>query len=193
MATSRPLAMGLHVQPILDTLKGNPEMWSEITARQDHPGGTHRDTECIFVRGPEAFTLRKYFHDTGSFDYPAFDKLRPVLAPVLGPILTDLLQVERLGRVLIVNLRPGGVVSEHVDVGSYADTFARFHIVLSTNPGCTNTTGGEVEHWKQGSCWWFNHTLPHSAANHGDTDRVHLIVDAIAPDFPVQRGQHGHS
>ena len=193
MAISRPLATGLYVQPVIEFLNKNPEMWSEITARQDHPKSPHHSTQCIFVRGPEAFTVRKFFHDTGSYDYPSKAKLEPVLYPLIVPVIEGLLQASEVGRILIVNLRAGGIVDEHIDHGSYADHFSRFHIVASTNPECTNTTGGEVEHWRQGTCWWFNHKLPHSASNAGETDRVHISIDAVAPDFHVQRGQHGHS
>ncbi len=171
------LASGLCVAPVLTSL--TPELWRDITVRQEHPDSPHRDTECIFVRGPEKFTLTKLFMDIGSYDYPAKEQLEPALSALLDSVSCDTLHITELGRVLIVKLKAGGVVTEHVDRGLYADYYDRFHIVLSTNKNCISITGEESDHWAEGECWWFNHKLPHSAYNNGLTDRVHLIIDAV--------------
>jgi hypothetical protein len=185
MQNCKLVASDLKTAPILEALANNLGMWSEITVRQDYPGSAHHDTKCIFARGPEAFTPDKFFFDLGSYDYPAMDRLADVLVPVLRPLLNDVLKVTELGRVLIVNLKAGGSVDEHIDEGTYADYFARFHVVISTNPYCYNITGGEPAHWAVGECWWFDHKKPHAATNQGETDRVHIIIDAVAPDYPM--------
>ena len=185
MQNCKLVASGLDTGPMLAALANDPGLWSEITVRQDYPGSAHHDTECIFARGPEAFTPEKFFFDLGSYDYPAMDKLADVLVPVLRPLLNDVLKVTELGRVLIVNLKAGGLVDEHIDEGTYADHFARFHVVVSTNPFCYNITGGEAAHWPVGECWWFDHKQAHSAVNQGETDRVHIIIDAVTSEFPM--------
>ena len=185
MQNCKLVASNMAVGPVLEALDAHKEMWSEITIRQEYPGSAHHDTECIFARGPEAFTPDKFFFDLGSYDYPAMDRLADVLVPVLRPLLNDVLKVTELGRVLIVNLKAGGSVDEHIDEGTYADYFARFHVVISTNPYCYNITGGEPAHWAVGECWWFDHKKPHAATNQGETDRVHIIIDAVAPDYPM--------
>jgi hypothetical protein len=178
------LLAGLDVRPLLDKLEAMPELWKEITLRQDYPGSAHGDTECIFVRGPEAFTAEKYFNDLGSYNYPASLAVRDEIAPLLNAV-AGAVDMQEMGRILIVKLKPGGHVKEHSDEGRYADHFSRFHIVLSTNLQCTNTTGGESVHWPVGSAWWFNHKALHTADNGGDTDRIHIIVDAVSTLFPV--------
>ena len=40
--------------------------------------------------------------DTGSYDYPCMEYLKPALVPLMRPIL-EKLEVEDMGRLLIVN------------------------------------------------------------------------------------------
>lgn len=182
------IATGLDIGPLLTALGAMPELWGDITVRQDYPGSAHHDTDCIFLRGPRSFTPADYFFDLGSYDYPAMDKLAVVLVPLLRPLLEDVLQVEELGRVLIVRLKPGGVIDPHVDEGDYADHFARFHVALTGGAGSTLTVGGETQHFAPGECWWFNHKAEHCGANMGAEPRIHLILDAVAPRYPMPHG-----
>ena len=46
------IADGLDVEPLLKLLDAKPELWREITARQKATRSAHKDTECIYVRGP---------------------------------------------------------------------------------------------------------------------------------------------
>lgn len=179
------LDSGLDVQPIVEKILESPELWKEITARQEYTGSAHKDTECIFLRGPYAFTPYYYIYDTGSFDYPVIDKFSDVLIPVLRPLLKDVIQVTELGRVLVVNLKAGGKVTKHVDQGKYADHFARFHLALSGNDQCYLVVGDDKVCMKPGEAWWFDHKQEHSAYNAGDSDRWHIIIDAVSPLFPV--------
>lgn len=175
MQAFKQIASGLKVQPLLDLLDAKPELWDQITLRQQFEGSAHKDTECIFVRGPESFTIDKYFFDVGSYDYSVMQDLASELVPLLQPLLTETLQVKELGRVMIVKFKPGGHISEHMDEGKYADHFARFHIALKTNPKATLTVGGQTRNLDAGEAWWFNHKLKHSGDNLGDTDRIHII------------------
>ena len=179
------LATGLDVAPLLAALEATPELWGQITARQELPGGSHGDTECIFVRGPRALTIEDYFYDTGAFDYPAMDVLADALVPLMRPLLVETLGVTELGRVLIVRLKPGGHVGEHIDEGVYADHYSRFHIAVTGEPGSTLTAGDEVQHFAPGEAWWFDHKAVHSADNQADTPRIHIIFDAVTPRFSV--------
>lgn len=185
MQAFKQIASGLKVQPLLDLLDAKPELWDQIKVRQQADGSAHKNTECIFVRGPENFTMDKYFFDLGSYDYPAMRELESELVPLLKPLLVDLLQVTELGRVLIVKFKPGGHIDKHIDEGKYADYFARFHVALSTNPRATLTVGGQTRNLGAGEAWWFNHKLEHYGDNLGDTDRIHIIFDAVTDQFPM--------
>ena len=177
------LIQDLNVNSLIAQLEARPELWAEHTVRQDYPGSAHADTQCIFVRGPLGFTPELYFNDLGSRDFQSQRFLTKAMP--LVELLCAEIEATQLGRVLIVNLKPGGYVTSHVDEGKYADHFSRFHVVLTTNSRCTNTTGGQRAHWPQGSFWWFDHKQPHAARNEGDTDRIHLIFDAVSPEFRV--------
>jgi hypothetical protein len=164
-----------------------PHLWDEITARQEYTGSAHKDTQCIYPRGPYKFTPYYYMFHTGAYDYPVMDTLADVLVPVLRPLLTDALQVEELGRVLIVKLKPGGVVTPHIDEGTYADHYARFHVAVTGNEQATLTAGPNTQHFAPGEAWWFDHKVTHSARNDSDTDRIHIIIDAVTPRFPMRQ------
>lgn len=179
------IASGLDVQPIIDRIESMPGLWDEITARQEFTATAHRDTKTIFVRGPYKFTLYYYLFDLGSYDYPVMDDLQDVLVPVLTPLLKDELQVTELGRVLIVNLKAGGYIKPHIDEGKYADHFSRFHVALTGNNDCALMVGQDKQHMKPGEAWWFNHKVEHSAINAGQTDRWHIIIDAVTSRFPM--------
>jgi len=178
MNTAIEVMSGLNVLPLYAELMNTPS-WQDITIRQTYEGSAHADTETIFIRGPKSFYPEDYFNDLGSYDYPHMNLFPQAM--VLIEQLREMLPIIELGRVLIVKLKPGGYVTPHIDEGLYADHFARFHVVISTNSECVNTTGGQSLHWEAGSVWWFNHKMTHTATNNGLTDRIHMIVDAVTP------------
>jgi len=177
------IATGLDVEPLIKLLDAKPELWKQITARQNATGSAHKDTECIYVRGPLTMSIYYVIWDTGSYDYPSMDYLKPALLPLLKPIL-EKLQVTEMGRVFVVNLKPCGHVTKHNDQGKYADTFSRFHLVLKSNKHCYQTCGDEKQKFEVGDVWWFNHKKDHTAHNVGTTDRVHIIFDCV-PKYPL--------
>ena len=172
------IAQGLDVDPLLELIDAKPELWKEITARQKFTKSPHKDTECIYVRGALKMTPYYVLWDTGSYDYPCMEYLKPALVPLMRPIL-EKLEVEEMGRVLIVNLKPCGHVTKHSDQGTYADYYSRFHLVLRSNQWCSQTCGDEEQRFAVGDVWWFNHKKLHTAHNVGTTDRVHIIFDCV--------------
>ena len=84
------IAEGLEVEPLLQLLDAKPELWKEIDARQKVTNSPHKDTESIYVRGP--FKMDHYYvlWDTGSYDYPCMEYLKPALVPLMRPILEQL-------------------------------------------------------------------------------------------------------
>ena len=172
------IAEGLNVEPLLKLLDDKPELWKEITARQEFTKTPHKDTESIYVRGPLKMTPYYVLWDTGSYDYPCMEYLEPALVPLMRPIL-EKLEVKEMGRVLIVNLRPSGHVIKHNDQGTYADHYSRFHLVLKSNKHSFQTCGDEEKRFEVGDVWCFNHKKLHTADNVGTTDRVHIIFDCV--------------
>lgn len=179
------LMTDLAVGPLLDSLKAQPTLWDEITVRQEAPGSPHHDTECIWLRGPRDITLDTVFNELRAVDYPSMHELAQAVYPLVAPVLRQIGSTQ-LGRVLIVKLKPGGVIDSHEDTGRYAKAYSRFHLVLKSEPGNTFTCDGETVHMQTGELWWFNHRGEHSLINDSDSDRIHLIFDAVVPGFTVR-------
>ena len=174
----RLIAEGLDVEPLLQLLDAKPELWKEIQTRQKFTNSPHKDTETIHVRGALKMSAYYLMWDVGAYDYPCMEYLKPALVPLMRPILEQL-QVKEMGRVMIVNLKPCGHVTKHNDQGTYADHYQRFHLVLKSNQHCSQTCGNDSQRFEVGDVWWFNHKELHTAHNVGDTDRIHIIFDAV--------------
>jgi hypothetical protein len=84
---------------------------------------------------------------------------------------------ERLGRVMINKLRPGGAHLPAPDTPVHADYWRRYHIVLHSKPGVVFRCGDEQVYMGTGETWWFNNKLEHEVINNSDDDRIHMIVD----------------
>ncbi|HAX23065.1 MAG TPA: hypothetical protein DCY64_22615 [Hydrogenophaga sp.] len=162
----------------LNDLAANSDLFQQITIRQLFIGSDHKDTETIYLRGPRGFTPEQYMTPGESVNYSQNISALNSVAELIDAC-TDALSAQDLGHVLVVKLKAGGVVTEHIDEGAYADHYKRFHLVLSTNDGCTMKSGDETMHMAAGNLYLFNHKLPHSFTNAGDTDRIHVIFDCI--------------
>ena len=178
------IAKGLDVEPLIKLLDAKPELWEQITARQNATGSAHKDTKSIYVRGPLTMSIYYVIWDTKAYDYSSMDYLKPALVPLLRPVLKKL-EVTKMGRVFVVDLKPKGHVTKHNDQGKYADTYSRFHLVLKSNKHCYQTCGSELERFEVGDVWWFNHKQDHEAYNGGTTHRVHIIFDCVTKYFPM--------
>lgn len=180
------IARSLPIDPLLAELAEAPELWGEITARQDHPASPHRDTEAVFLRWCAALDVASVFNDLHAVDYPALRALRGSLDPLLAEVYGRVGGTE-LGRVMLVSLKPGGTITPHIDEGAYADHYERFHLSLQSEPGNAFYAGDEGTHMLPGELWWFNHKELHSVVNFSSTPRLHLIADIVAPTYRRER------
>lgn len=165
--------------PLLQELDAYPDLWKQITARQDFPGSDHKDTESIYLRGPRHMeTPADYMAVGNAADYLGNLEALPAASDLMRRAL-EAIGATEVGYVMAVKLKAGGVVTPHVDEGPYSDHFTRFHLVLSTNSRCYFGSGSEVRHLSAGELWQFDHKAQHEFLNHGHTDRVHIIFDAV--------------
>ena len=76
------------------------------------------------------------------------------------------------------------VINTHTDDKCvYEDGVFRLHLPIQTNDDVhfiVNETRLIMEH---GSLWYANFNLPHSVANNGSSDRIHLVIDCIRNDW----------
>jgi Aspartyl/Asparaginyl beta-hydroxylase len=181
------LSKGLDVTPLTEALARQPELWLDETTRQDYAGSAHKDTQSIFLRWCKSLDVNAAFTEIPAFDLSAMGKLRE--AHELINYTIHRAGGLQLGRVLIVSLRSGGVITPHSDEGVYADYYERFHIALKSED-CHFYCGDESVQMKTGELWWFNHKETHQVKNLGTEDRLHLIIDMVAPNFRRERVPH---
>lgn len=107
------------------------------------------------------------FEDTPFLDRCPY--FREVLATFACP-----LQAVRLMR-----LTPGSHIKEHTDLElSVEEGTVRIHIPVTTNPSVEFYLNGSRVVLEAGSAWYLRLSDPHRVANHGDSDRVHMVIDA---------------
>lgn len=181
------LGSGTSVMPLMlaiHRLAKMQEAWKADTYLRDYPQGPFGDTESLILRFPsrsvheteEALqTHDASFDQHENFDQPVF-KLLPEARPLIFQLMTAV-QGERLGRVLINKLKPGGRIYPHADTPVHAEYWDRFHIVLQSAPGSLFRCGDERVNMETGDVWWFNNRLEHEVNNNSVDDRTHMVVD----------------
>jgi hypothetical protein len=91
-------------------------------------------------------------------------------------------------RVRFMRLTKGnGELSRHADItdreaGIQAGRVVRLHIPIFTNPDVifqswSHKGQKQVANMQEGSLWYLDVRKPHTAVNHGDEDRIHLVMD----------------
>ncbi|MBV8976597.1 MAG: aspartyl/asparaginyl beta-hydroxylase domain-containing protein [Alphaproteobacteria bacterium] len=85
-----------------------------------------------------------------------------------------------LRAVRLLRLTPGSFIKEHTDHEYTGDDGTiRFHVPVVTNPDVVFLLNGRRVVMDAGSAWVLRLIYPHSVANRGQTDRVHMLVDAV--------------
>lgn len=89
-----------------------------------------------------------------------------------------------LQAVRLMRLAPGSVIKEHRDHDlAFEDGTVRIHIPVVTNDGVDFRLNGVRCVMPAGSAWYLRLSDPHSVANRGAADRVHLVIDATVNDW----------
>ncbi len=179
----------MEVLPILTSLASNRILWHQVCARQATAGSPHADTQTIFLRWSDNLSIESAFTDLEAIDYPALNAI-PEARQLLA-IAAKAAGAEVIGRMIIVSLKPGGKISPHADEGPYADFYERFHCVLQSDHGNRFMVGGKTVYetceMRPGDLWWFNHKRTHWVENNSNRERIHMIMDMVAPHFRVER------
>jgi hypothetical protein len=89
-----------------------------------------------------------------------------------------------LRSVRLARLTPGSLLKEHTDhdFGFEAGT-VRLHVPIVTNPDVVFLINGTRVMMEAGSVWYLRLSDPHSVANRGVTDRIHMLIDAELNDW----------
>jgi ornithine lipid ester-linked acyl 2-hydroxylase len=71
-------------------------------------------------------------------------------------------------------LAPGTHIAPHT---GYPDGVLRCHLGLMLTDNCALRIGNETRTWQEGKCLIFDDTIEHEAWNHGDRNRIILLLD----------------
>lgn len=172
---------------LLIAIKSKPDLWKEDTYLRDYPQGPFGEIESIMLRFPEkrvfeqeeeveAYKRGEHFYDQHeSIDYPAYAILSEARQMIMG--LMAYVQGERLGRVMINKIAPGGKIFPHADTPEHTNYYTRFHIVLQSAPGCFIRAENEQLEMRGGDVFWFNNKLEHEVVNNSNVDRISMVID----------------
>ena len=128
------VAQGVDITPLNIAIARRPEIWKEDTYLRDYPQGPFGDVETIMLRFPVkgVFETEKEVENHlstydmhESIDYPMYKTLteaRPIVMSLMARV-----EGERLGRVMINKICPGGVIFPHADTPAHAEYYSRFH------------------------------------------------------------------
>lgn len=178
------IANGVDVLPLRLALARRPELWKEDTYLRDYPQGPFGQIESVMLRFPvkgvyateeELKNHLSTYDQHESIDYPAYSILteaRPIVMSLMSRV-----QGERLGRVMINKMAPGGRIFPHADTPVHAEYYSRFHVILQSRKGVYFRCGTEKVYMAEGEVWWFNNKEEHEVINNSPEDRIHMIVD----------------
>lgn len=172
------VGQGVNMVPILLEIGRQPHLWREDTYLRDYPQGPFKDVETIFLRFPPASVTELERSQRDQHECVWMDGWLHL--PAARPLVFSLMQQfagERLGRVMINKIVPGGRIYPHADTPVHANYWDRFHYVLQSAPGCEFRCGDETVQMPAGSAWWFQNAIEHEVFNGSPVDRLHLIVD----------------
>ncbi len=89
-----------------------------------------------------------------------------------------------LHAVRLMRLAPGSVIKEHRDHDLDAESGnVRIHVPITTNPEVAFELNRSRVVMEPGSAWYLRLSDPHRVANRGTSDRVHMVIDAVANDW----------
>jgi hypothetical protein len=86
--------------------------------------------------------------------------------------------------VRLMRLARGSIIKEHRDHDlAFEHGTVRIHVPVTTNDGVDFRLNGVRCVMLAGSAWYLRLADPHSVADRGETDRVHLVIDATVNDW----------
>lgn len=169
---------------LLHQIRCNDNLWMEDTYLRDYPQGPFGDTNTIFLRFPPASVSELEQGKTDQHECIWMDG--SIHLPAARQIIFNLMSAvdgERLGRVMINRLKPGGKVFPHADTPVHANYWDRYHCVLQSAPGCSFRCGDETVYMAPGQVVWFQNAIEHDVFNGSSIDRIHMIVDIRTSRF----------
>lgn len=170
--------------PLRMAIARRPELWKEDTYLRDYPQGPFGEVESIILRFPPRSVLEtqeaveRHLANVDQHecvDQPVY-KLLPEARSIVMPLMAYV-QGERLGRVMINKIDPGGRIFPHADTEAHAAYYTRYHACLASSPGYLFRCGDERITMNAGEVFWFNNAIEHEVVNNGADERISVVID----------------
>jgi hypothetical protein len=168
------IAGGLDVTPLLLAVTRR-DIWKEDTFLRNYPQGPFGDVESIILRFPNRELVEAGGDEHENYDrdvYKDFPEARHIVMALMARV-----GGERLGRVILNKIRPGGRISPHADSPNHAEYWDRFHVVLQSASGVVFRAEEEQVFMAPGETWWFQNAVEHEVINNSPIERIHLVID----------------
>jgi quercetin dioxygenase-like cupin family protein len=181
------LACNINMTPLMVQIQRQPDLWKADTYLRDYPQGPFEDVQTIFLRFPPASVTELERSQKDQHECVWMDGLLHL--PAARSLIFSLMQTvegERLGRVMMNKIRPGGRIFPHADTPAHADYWDRFHYVVKGLPGVKFRCGEEEVNMTTGEVWWFQNAIEHEVVNNSADDRIHLIIDIRTQHLKAQ-------
>ena len=160
---------------IKDEVDVADSLWGVKTFRTDHEGSAHKEVVDILLRGPD-LDGDDPFNDLYCEDYTTMHSFPRIKSTIND--LTISLKMFNVGRIILTQLAPNGVIYPHVDEGDVPDYYRRFHYVIDDGgDGNLFIIGNSTQQMRTGQLWEVDVKQKHAVLNMGERDRVHMIVD----------------
>jgi len=150
------------------------DAWRADPFRQEN-FAIHSDTETIYL------IYDRDFRHASPTTLPKFAEFSSAMQPFIALIAERFAHDGWVVRCVLANLRAGGRIALHEDLGCSLRQSRRIHIPVITNANVKLTVGNESIHMQAGEIWEINNTRLHGAENPGPGYRVHLIIDWAQP------------
>ena len=161
-----------------------PDEWMPHYNERDY-GGEWRGVALRSLSG-SSDQLAAHDADPAAFANTALHRRCTYLRDVLSEFRCPLKSVR------LLSLAPNSFVREHSDPGFGTDgDEVRIHVPIRTSADVEFYLDGERLHLEEGCCYYIDVSRPHRVTNRGDTDRIHLVVDAEMNDWLRTLLRHG--
>lgn len=167
------LSQTIDTRPLLAELEKYPNLWDQNNLRTTFENTPHSEVSDIWLRF-NSMDSTNIPDEKEAIDYAAYHMM-PIFRKTVMAVLAYV-GGERLGRVLITKLPPGGRITPHADQGGSPEYYERFHVPLQG--GGWFRCQEEVVRMKTGDLWWVQNLVEHEVLNDSNQDRLHLIIDA---------------
>ena len=156
-----------------EVLNLTTEDWTRYTERKKTGGIASKNTHTIPLMYDKKHRLNsKILHENYDIFSAYIEEIVLAASKHLGDVYTQ--------QAMLAKLTAGTVIPTHMDKGPLTAKTHRIHVPVLTNEECIFSVGNESMNLKPGQIWLIdNVNRYHGVENTGNSDRVHLIIDAI--------------